>query len=152
MENILKNTKISEYMLLLKEGTDIQRIKEIDNLLSSQISGVAGGFDLALFQMEKDLLLYKCKYLIAMLEFDSAKMEVYAKRIENQLLMIGKKQKKADKSDPYTSFLQWILTLKKYYGSDIDQSNDLVYLISATDQMMKWYDSQKQQIENQKAK
>ena len=62
------------------------------------------------------------------------------------------KKKKAVKTDPYTSFLQWILTLKKYYGSDIDTNNDLLYLISATDQMMKFYKAQETQIENNKRK
>lgn len=151
-KDILKNTKISEYIELLKEGTDVLRIKEIDNLLSSKISGVTGGFDLALFQMNKDLLLFQCKYLLAMFDFDSKKMELYSKRIEDLRKVMESKKKKAVKTDPYTSFLQWILTLKKYYGSDIDTNNDLLYLISATDQMMKFYKAQETQIENNKRK
>lgn len=151
-KSILKNTKISEYIDLLKAGTDTEKIKDIDSLLSSMIAGVTGGFDLALFQMQKDLLLYQCKYLLAMFDFDSAKMELYAKRMENLQLSLKKKQRKAEKSDPYESFLQWILTLKKYYGSDIDTSNDLLYLVSATKSMMNWYNVQNQQIENNKKK
>jgi hypothetical protein len=151
-KSILKNTKISEYIDLLKAGTDTEKIKDIDGLLSSMISGVAGGFDLALFQMQKDLLLYQCKYLLAMFDFDSEKMELYAKRMDDLQASLKKKQQKADKSDPYESFLQWLLTLKKYYGSDIDTSNDLLYLVSATKSMMNWYSVQNQQIENSKKK
>jgi len=151
-KNTLKQIKISEYIELLKDGTNIQKIRDIDALLSSQISGVSGGFDLRLFQMQKDMLLFQCKYLLAMFEFNSERMESYAKRMDSLRLELEKKKVKADKSDPYTSFLQWLLTLKKYYGSDIDTSNDLQYLVSATDQMMKYYKTQEQQIEQQKTK
>jgi hypothetical protein len=151
-KDLLKNTKISEYIQLLKDGTDTKKIKEIDSLLSSRISGVSGGFDLALFQMNKDLLLFQCKYLLAMFDFDSEKMALYAKRMEDLRLILKKKEKKAEKVDPYQSFLQWILTLKKYYASDIDTNNDLLYLISATESMMRYYKSQDTQIEKQKRK
>lgn len=149
-KSILKNTKISEYIDLLKAGTDTEKINEIDALLSSKIQGVAGGFDLHLFQMQKDLQLLLCKYIMAMLEFDSKKMEVYWTRIEMLQIAINNKNSKVVKTDPYTSFLQWLLTLKKYYGSDIDPDNDLIYLCSATESMMKWYNTQNQQIEQQK--
>jgi hypothetical protein len=150
--NILKKTKISEYLRLLKDGTDIERIQEIDSLLSAKIVGVSGGFDLALFQLQKDLLLFQCKYLLAMFDFDQKKVDLYAKKIEDTRLALKKKEKKAEKSDPYSSFLQWLLMLKKYYGSDIDKDNDLMYLVEATNSMMKWYGSQNEQIEQQKQK
>jgi hypothetical protein len=151
-KDILKNTKISEYIELLEDGSDIQKIKEIDDLLASKISGVSGGFDLALFQMNKDLLLFQCKYLIAMFEFDNEKMELYAKRMEDLRLTLKKKEKEAIKSDPYTSFLQWLFTLKKYYGSEIDREKNLIELVVATEQMMRYYKAQEQEIENQKRK
>lgn len=87
-----------------------------------------------------------------MLEFDSEKMELYAQKIEALRVQIQKKAVKVNNADPYTSFLQWLLTLKKYYGSDIDTSNDLLYLVSATDQMMRYYKSQEDQIEKAKRK
>jgi len=151
-KDILKNTKISEYIELLEDGSDIQKIKEIDDLLASKISGVSGGFDLALFQMNKDLLLFQCKYLIAMFEFDNEKMELYAKRMEDLRLTLKKKENQAIKSDPYTSFLQWLFTLKKYYGSEIDREKNLIELVVATEQMMRYYKAQEQEIEKQKSK
>lgn len=159
MENTLKNTKISEYLDLLRDGTDIERIQEIDGLLSSKIQSVSSGFDLALFQMEKDILLLTCKFLIAQFENalegnfeDSPKMIQCAKRIEELRIQRDKKKTKAIESTPYQSFIQWLLTLKKYYGSDIDKSNDLLYLVEATNVMMKSFAVQEKQIEQQKAK
>lgn len=126
--------------------------KEISELLSSKISGVSGGFDLQLFQIEKDLLLFQCKYLLAMFDFDNKKMAMYAEKIEMLRIARKKKQKKAVKVSPYESFLQWLFTLKKYYGSEVDRSNTLFELVVATESMMKWYGSQSESIEKQKAK
>jgi len=42
--------------------------------------------------------------------------------------------------------LQWVLALKKYFNSEIDQSNDLTYLIVATRQMMNYNDAALNQL------
>jgi hypothetical protein len=148
----LKQIKISEYMQMLRDGIKVETINEINEALNAQLVGVNGGFDLALFQMEKDALLFHCKYILAMLEFNSEKMKLYASKIDYLAKQISKKKKKAEVSNPYKSFLQWLLTLKKYYGSDIDKNEDLFYLVEATNSMMKWYSSQNEELEKQKAK
>ena len=71
----LQEIKIHEYIKLLKDGTDTNRINEINEALNSMLIGVSGRFDLELFQMQKDMILFQCKYLLAMFEFDSAKMK-----------------------------------------------------------------------------
>jgi hypothetical protein len=154
MNEKLLNTTIREYLEMLKSGKDISTINEINELLNSKIQNFTGSIDLALFQLQKDYLLILAKSLIAMLEFDEEKRLAYLKRAEELKEQIDKKtaQKGKDETDPYKSFLEWILVLKKYYGSDIDLGNDLLYLVSATEQMMKSYENQKQQIEQQKGK
>jgi hypothetical protein len=154
MNEKLLNTTIREYLEMLKSGKDISTINEINELLNSKIQNFTGSIDLALFQLQKDYLLILAKSLIAMLEFDEEKRLAYLKRAEELKEQIDKKtaQKGKDETDPYKSFLEWILVLKKYYGSDIDLGNDLLYLVSATEQMMKSYENQKQQIETQKVK
>lgn len=137
-------------MQMLRDGIKVETINEINEALNAQLVGVNGGFDLALFQMEKDALLFHCKYILAMLEFNSEKMKLYASKIDYLVKQISKKKKKAEVANPYKSFLQWLLTLKKYYGSDIDKNEDLFYLVEATNSMMKWYSSQNEEIEKQK--
>jgi hypothetical protein len=154
-EQILIEITIQQYLEMLRSGKETNLLKQISELLSSKISGVTGGFDLALFQLQKDLLLIQCKWFIAYLEFDEINKAKYSKRIEELKKQIDKKtvsQKDKGESNAYKSFLEWLLVLKKYYGSDIDRSNDLLYLVSATEQMMKFYENQKQQYENQKVK
>jgi len=153
-ENLLIETTIRKYLELLKTGSDQNKLKEISDLLSSKVQNFTGGFDLALFQLQKDYLLILSKSLIAMLEFDEEKRFRYLNRAEELKKEIDRKtaQKGKEETNPYKSFLEWLLVLKKYYGSDIDQSNDLLYLVSATEQMMKSFESQKQQIEQQKGK
>ena len=50
------------------------------------------------------------------------------------------------KKDPYVSFLNWLLGLKKYYGSEVDRNGDLVELVQATEQMMTSIKVQEQQL------
>jgi len=145
-QSILQRTTIKQYSDLLKANDNPVLIKEIDEALSSQLSGVSNGIDLQLFQMQKDALLFHCKYLLALFDFDTAKMNLYAKRIDNLTDAIKKKTEKQSKSTPYESFLQWVLALKKYFNSDIDQSNDLTYLIVATRQMMNYNDAALNQL------
>jgi hypothetical protein len=149
-KNDLKNITIQQYINMLKTGETPELANEIGEYLSSKVEGITGGFDLQLFQLQKDMLLYQCKYLLAMFDFDSKKMKIYQDRIDTTRFIIEKKTAKSNKSTPYESFLQWLLSLKKYYGSDINTSQDLTYLIFATKQMMSYYRTQEQQIEQQK--
>ena len=153
-ENLLIETTIKDYLDLLKSGKDQSKLKEISDLLNSKVQNFTGGIDLHLFQLQKDYLLILTKSLIAMLEFDEEKRLKYLNRAEEIKIQIDKKtsQKGKEETNPYKSFLEWLLVLKKYYGSDIDQSNDLLYLVSATEQMMKFYEDQKKQYEKQSAK
>ena len=80
---------------MLRDETDPEKAAKINDLLSENLSGVDGGFDLQLFQMEKDRLLFNCKYLLAMFDFDSAKMELYAGKIKYLSEQIEKKKLKA---------------------------------------------------------
>ena len=139
---------------MLRNGSMPTFADQITELLKSKIQNFLGGFDIALFQMQKDMLLMKCKALTAMLEFDKEKQAKYEERAEQLRKEIAKKtkQKETGKVDPYKSFLDWLLVLKKYYGSEIDRDNDLVYLVSATEQMMNYYKAQEKQIEESKSK
>jgi hypothetical protein len=153
-EKLLIETTIQQYLEMLKEGKATKELQEISDLLSSKVSIITGGFDLALFQLQKDLFLITCKYTIAVFEFDQAGQIKYAKRIEDLKRAIEKKKQSNEEveNDPYKSFLEWLFTLKKYYGSEVDRSNTLLELIVATEQMIKFYENQNQQIEKQKAK
>ena len=127
-EKILKETTIRQHLLMLKIDSNPYLAHQINELLNSKIQNFSGGLDLALFQMQKDMLLLKCKALIAMLEFDKERQTKYEERAEQLRKEIEKKtkQKETGKVDPYKSFLDWLLVLKKYYGSEIDRDNDLV--------------------------
>ena len=153
-EKLLQDTTILDYIELLKSGIETKKIKEINDLLSSKISGFSGGFDLELFQLQKDLLLLQCRAFISFLEHDTEKQNIYSKKVDDLKKQIEKKlNRKENKTEnPYKSFLAWILTVEKYLGFAIDRNNDLLYLISATDQMLKYYENQKQNYEAQKAK
>jgi len=96
-QSILQRTTIKQYSDLLKANDNPVLIKEIDEALSSQLSGVSNGIDLQLFQMQKDALLFHCKYLLALFDFDTAKMNLYAKRIDNLTDAIKKKTEKQSK-------------------------------------------------------
>jgi hypothetical protein len=104
--------------------------------------------DLALFQLMKDQLLIKNKWLKNYLEFTLTGLSVhhenmirYSKRDEELQEEINKKVEKLKKDEvsEYDSFLGWLFILKKYYGSEIDRSNTLAELVVATNQMMKSY-------------
>lgn len=154
MDEKLLNYTIAEYLNLLKTGSNVSLCNEITDLLNSKIEVSIGKMDLHLFMMERNLLLYKCKELIAMLNLDEDKRILYqikAKELAEEIRKYSKKFEKK-KVDPYKSFIDWLLSLKKYYGSDIDQSNDLLYLVAATEQMLKFYASQEEQIQNIKSK
>ena len=154
-EKELYNLTIRYYLDLLRVGTDTEFINEINDFLSSKISGVSGGFDLQLFQLQKDLLLLMCKLNeqnlreAINLDYDKSKQSRYLRKIETIRGEIKRKTELKGEEEPnlYKSFLEWILSLKKYYGSDIDLDNDLMYLISATEQMMKFYAARDEQLQ-----
>lgn len=139
----LQEIKIFEYIELLKAGVDVERIEEVNTLLSEATGGMGSNFDMAIFQMQKDLLLLTAKHFIAVLEFDEAKQARYLVMIEKLKKQLEQKIKKVEKTDAYKSFLKWFLAVEKYLGFMIDRNNDLYYLVSATEQMMTFYDAQK---------
>jgi len=141
MESILIETTIQQYLEMLKAGKETEKLKEISDLLSSKVQNFTGGFDLHLFQLQKDYLLILAKSLIAMLEFDEEKRLKYLSRAEQLLTEIKKKTEKKNngKVNEYDSFLGWLFLLKKYFGSEMDRSSSLWEMVIATEQMMKSY-------------
>jgi hypothetical protein len=148
----LENIRISEYIDLLRSGVNQDEIAEIESELSSAMGNLGGSFDVGLFLLNKDLLIFQCKLAIAVFEFNEKKQIEYSKKIDELKTEIRKRTKKTENSTPYKNFLNWILSVEKYLGFSIDKNNDLLYLVEATNQMLKYYANQKEQIEQQKAK
>ncbi len=148
----LEDVKISEYIELLKTNSDSEKLKEIEKQLSSELSGTGSGMDLALFMLQKDLLLFECKLVKSVFDFDKEKEAIYKKKVQQLKDQLKDKLKKYEKTNPYKSFLQWILTVEKYLGVQVNRSEDLIYLTEATKQMLNSYESQKAQIEEMKSK
>jgi len=154
-EDILLSTTIAQYGDMLKTGSDPEKVKQIDELINSKILDLSDGFDMHLFQLNKDYLLILHKWLLAMLESDDEKMLRYSERAAELLKHIKIKEalnERGTNDTPYVSFLKWLLSLKKYYGSGIDKSGDLLELISATEQMLKFFHEQEKQINQNKVK
>jgi len=154
-ENLLTQYTIADYLQLLKTGSDVQLVNKISDELNEAIASVTGGMDMQLFQLQKDLILFRIKYLQAVLDFDEAKQIKCLQKISELTKQLNKKkadEPEHEEKNPYKSFIDWLLCLKKYYGSDIDKNEDLLYLVSATQQMIKAYEQQKEQIENSKTK
>jgi hypothetical protein len=148
----LENIRISEYIDLLRSGAYHEEVAEIENELSSAMGNLGGSFDVGLFLLNKDLLIFQCKLAIAIFEFNEKKQIECSKKIDELKTEIRKRTKKTENSTPYKNFLNWILAVEKYLGFSIDKNNDLLYLVEATNQMLKYYANQKEQIEQQKAK
>ena len=148
----LQDITILEYSSMLRSGVDKEKIQEIESELSKVLGDIGSGMDLALFMLQKDLLIFQCKLAIAIFEFDDAKIKLYEKKIESQMKELDKKVKKQSKPNPYKSFLSWILAVEKYLGFSIDKNNDLLYFSEATKQMMNHYEQQKANIEANKVK
>lgn len=147
MEIQLQNITINEYAKLLRAGVKKELIKSIDTELSKLLNGVGTGFDLAIFMMQKDLLLFQCKAARAYLERDNELFAKFNKKIVELSDALKKKEVKKEKADPYKSFLAWILSVEKFVGFAIDKNNDLLYFVEATKQMLNYYDEQKRQLE-----
>lgn len=146
----LEDFTIAKYAKMLRVGTDAELLTIIDSKLSKALGGIAGGFDLALFILQKDLLIFQCKSYKAFLNQDSEKMEFYNKKIAEIQEQLEKKKEKKSDSTPYQSFLNWILSVEKFLDFAIDKENDLLYLTEATKQMLNYYEQQKQNLEKQK--
>ncbi len=148
----LQNISIADYAKMLRSGVDKEQIALIDAELAKRLGGLGNGFDLNLFMLQKDLLIFQCKFAIAVFDFDNTKIAFYEKRIEELRKQVESKSKKVDKPNPYKSFLAWILSVEKYLGFAIDKNNDLLYFTEATKQMLNHYEAQKKQIEDNKIK
>ena len=142
----IKNTTISEYLELLKSGNNPERCNSIGEWLNSKISG-GSSMDLQLLQMQKEVILFTAKLYKAVISGDIEKQVTYTKRIEELKAAIEiKTRNQVEKPDPYVSFLKWLLGLKKYFGSDIDRESDLMELVVATDQMLKFIENQEKKL------
>ena len=146
----LEEITINRYLKLLRAGNNVELLTEIDKELSKALGGIEGGFDLSLFILQKDLLIFQCKSYKAFLNQDSAKMDFYNKKIAELQEQLEKKTVKKEVGNPYKSFLSWILAVEKYLSFAIDKNNDLLYFSEATKQMLNHYEQQKQNLEKQK--
>lgn len=149
---LLDDVSISDYIAKLKAGSDVDFLNKINSELSNAIGNNSGGMDLHLFSLQKDLLLFQCKFFIAKFEFDDPTARFFEKKINMQKKLLDAKLAKVEKRSPYKSFLTWVLSVEKYLGFSIDRTNDLTYLVEATKQMLNFYESQKAEIEKQKSK
>jgi hypothetical protein len=147
----LKDISIAEYCDMLKVGTDVVTLKEINDLLTKALGDLGIGFDLDVFMMQKDLLLLQCRQAIAILDFDGERVAFLDERIKSIKRELAGKEKKTENKDPYKSFLSWILAVEKYLGFSIDRNNDLLYFTEATTQMLNSFEAQKRQIDESKA-
>jgi hypothetical protein len=151
----LQNVSIAEYMKLLRSGANKELTALIDAELSKSLGGLGNGFDLNLFMLQKDLLIFQCKYAVAMFAFENEKLPTLDQKIKELQDQLNKKLKKSEstkKPNPYKNFLSWILSVEKYLGFAIDKNNDLLYFTEATKQMLNHYEAQKKQYEDNKIK
>lgn len=151
MENIkLEDITIEYYLKLLRSSNpiDANLVGKINEVINEAIGKGGASFDLSLFMLQKDLLIFYCKLELAKLDGDAAKSKIYAAKIQSLIENVKKKtDKKKTESTPYNSFLNWLLTVEKFLGFAIDKSNDLLYLTEATKQMLNYYEQQKKQYE-----
>ena len=178
----LENISINDYAKMLRAGVEVELIQDIETELNSALGGISGGFDIALFMLQKDLLIFqtkfnnlitdrkllvgemiisKCMCEIHKLEYIhdetklneiDSKIELWNKKITELQEQIAKKTVKKEKGNPYQSFLAWILAVEKFLSFAIDKNNDLLYFVEATKQMINYYEQQKKSIEEQNAK
>lgn len=146
----LQNIKISDYIKMLKLGEEKELLILINDELLKQTSNFKSeNFDISLFLLQKDLLILQCRYAIAVFDFDETKQKMYLKKIDELREQIESKTKSKEKKEvnPYNSFLEWILSVEKYLGFSIDKENDLLYFVTATTQMLNYFNSQTKQLE-----
>lgn len=150
----LQDYTIHQYASMLKNNVESNKelISEIDAELSKQLSNFGTGENIALFLLQKDLLVLQCKMALAFLDMDEEVQKKLSKRIETLRKEVERLSQKENKKTPYKSFLTWILSVEKHLQFSINRENDLEYLVEATVQMLTFYENQKRQLEENKAK
>ena len=150
----LQDYTIHQYASMLKNNVESNKelISQIDAELSKQLSNFGTGENIALFLLQKDLLVLQCKMTLAFLDMDDEFQKKLSKRIEALRKEVERLSKKENKKTPYKSFLTWILSVEKHLQFSINRDNDLEYLVEATTQMLNFYENQKRQLEENKAK
>lgn len=150
----LQDYTIHQYASMLKNNVESNKelISEIDAELSKQLSNFGTGENIALFLLQKDLLVLQCKMTLAFLDMDEEVQKKLSKRIETLRKEVERLSQKENKKTPYKSFLTWILSVEKHLQFSINRENDLEYLVEATTQMLTFYENQKRQLEENKAK
>ena len=150
----LQDYTIHQYASMLKNNVESNKelISQIDAELSKQLSNFGAGENIALFLLQKDLLVLQCKMTLAFLDMDDEFQKKLSKRIEALRKEVERLSKKENKKTPYKSFLTWILSVEKHLQFSINRDNDLEYLVEATTQMLNFYENQKRQLEENKAK
>ena len=79
---------------MLRSGVNKIELEQINTLLAESLGTLGGGFDLALFMLQKDLLIFQCKFAAAVLDFDEEKAKIFKKKIEQLQKELDKKVKK----------------------------------------------------------
>mgnify|MGYP003543504459 FL=1 len=150
----LQDYTIHQYASMLKNNVESSKelISQIDAELSKQLSNFGTGENIALFLLQKDLLVLQCKMTLAFLDMDDEIQKKLSKRIEALRKEVERLYQKENKKTPYKSFLTWILSIEKHLQFSINRENDLEYLVEATIQMLNFYENQKRQLEENKAK
>ena len=150
----LQDYTIHQYASMLKNNIESNKelISQIDAELSKQLSNFGTGENIALFLLQKDFLVLQCKMTLAFLDMDDEFQKKLSKRIEALRKEVERLSKKENKKTPYKSFLTWILSVEKHLQFSINRDNDLEYLVEATTQMLNFYENQKRQLEENKAK
>ena len=150
----LQDYTIHQYASMLKNNVESNKelISQIDAELSKQLSNFGAGENIALFLLQKDLLVLQCKMTLAFLDMDDELQKKLSKRIEALRKDVERLSQKENKKTPYKSFLTWILSVEKHLQFSINRDNDLEYLVEATTQMLNFYENQKRQLEENKAK
>ena len=150
----LQDYTIHQYASMLKNNVESSKelISQIDAELSKQLSNFGTGENIALFLLQKDLLVLQCKMTLAFLDMDDEIQKKLSKRIEALRKEVERLSQKENKKTPYRSFLTWILSVEKHLQFSINRDNDLEYLVEATTQMLNFYENQKRQLEENKAK
>jgi len=150
----LQDYTIHQYASMLKNNVESNKelIAQIDAELSKQLSNFGTGENIAQFLLQKDLLVLQCKMALAFLDMDEEVQKKLSKRIEALRKEVERLSQKENKKTPYKSFLTWILSVEKHLQFSINRDNDLEYLVEATTQMLNFYENQKRQLEENKAK
>ena len=150
----LQDYTIHQYASMLKNNVESNKelISQIDAELSKQLSNFGTGENIALFLLQKDLLVLQCKMALAFLDMDEEIQKKLSKRIETLRKEVERLSQKENKRTHYKSFLTWILSVEKHLQFSINRENDLEYLVEATTQMLTFYENQKRQLEENKAK